>query len=282
MEAGNLTLSVPYRGCDKECPYCVSRMTGYMKADELLILRNLPKVERTALTARVESVLITGKGEPVLSLPNLRRYIQVFSDYNVELQTNGKALIWDFAQKKTSQGGEELLEFLWYDGLNVLAISVDSVQDLQNPYMDPFLSHAMSLGIVIRLTVNVSDLLGADPETLIHYCKERQVSQLTFRKLTIPENPKHEGTVNWILEHAPEPLWDQFAQEIKRILQKRGRLLRTLNHGETVWEVDGTVSLSWSDYCIQERDNGTNIRSLVFQEDGHLYTSWNSPASILY
>ena len=34
MRANNLTISVPYKGCDKDCPYCVSKMTGYMESDK--------------------------------------------------------------------------------------------------------------------------------------------------------------------------------------------------------------------------------------------------------
>jgi hypothetical protein len=59
------------------------------------------------------------------------------------------------------------------------------------------------------------------------------------------------------------------------------RLIRDLATGVKVYDVGG-ISLAISDYCIQEQDSGSNLRSLVFQEDGHLYTSWGSRASILF
>jgi len=69
MKATNLAISIPYKGCDKNCPYCVSKMTGYNTADEDAIIRNRPKVKNMAALASIGSVLLTGKGEPLLNVP---------------------------------------------------------------------------------------------------------------------------------------------------------------------------------------------------------------------
>ena len=46
MRAQNLTISVPYKGCDKDCPYCVSKMTGYIESDEGAFYGNMEKVSK--------------------------------------------------------------------------------------------------------------------------------------------------------------------------------------------------------------------------------------------
>ena len=40
MKAQTLAISVPNYGCNKNCPYCVSKMTGYLKSNESLFLDN--------------------------------------------------------------------------------------------------------------------------------------------------------------------------------------------------------------------------------------------------
>ena len=75
MKAQNLTISVPPDSngeiCDKNCKYCISRMTGYIEHDYHKVLANIDKVKTVAKAANVSSVLITGKGEPMLNFDNV-------------------------------------------------------------------------------------------------------------------------------------------------------------------------------------------------------------------
>ncbi len=61
-------MSIPFNGCDKNCPYCVSRMTGYLKTDEKLLERDLAKVKKLSEMCDISSVLVTGKGDPLLNI----------------------------------------------------------------------------------------------------------------------------------------------------------------------------------------------------------------------
>ena len=93
MRAQNLTICVPYQGCDKNCPYCISKMTGYISSWHWPMMeRNIPKVRKLAEASQISSVLITGKGEPMLAESYVRKMIAAFKDFPVELQTNGKLL----------------------------------------------------------------------------------------------------------------------------------------------------------------------------------------------
>ena len=66
MKANNISISIPNKGCRKNCSYCVSKMTGYMKTDKELFINNRHKARRLAEMSEVSSVSITGKGEPSL------------------------------------------------------------------------------------------------------------------------------------------------------------------------------------------------------------------------
>ena len=92
LKAENLTISVPNAGCDKNCPYCVSRMTGYVDNDYPKMLRNVSKVIHVARAAEVTSVLFTGKGEPILAYRELIELAGLFNFWPLELQTNGIGL----------------------------------------------------------------------------------------------------------------------------------------------------------------------------------------------
>jgi sulfatase maturation enzyme AslB (radical SAM superfamily) len=271
LKAENLTISVPNRGCDKNCPYCVSRMTGYVTNDYPKMKRNVTKVKEVARAAEVTSVLFTGKGEPMLAFDELVELIGLFFDWPLELQTNGIRL---------AQDGGRLLDTLYDAGLDVIAISLDNKGEF-DAYRGLF-SRIAEAGLVSRVTVNVTELLGGVSfGELLAYCHESRISQLTLRRIVTPERPKDKKTADWIARHVDDGDYRALMDQAKAYVKSHGKLIRTLNHGVEVFDCDG-VSFSWSDYCIQERSAGDNVRSLIFLEDGHLYTSWNSAASILF
>jgi molybdenum cofactor biosynthesis enzyme MoaA len=271
LKAENLTISVPNLGCDKNCPYCVSRMTGYVDNDYPRMLRNFTKVIHVARAAEVTSVLFTGKGEPMLAYRELIELAGRFSFWPLELQTNGI---------KLADGDDSLLTGLYDAGFDVVAVSIDHSSELEADRR--LFARIRGAGLTARVTVNVTDLLGEVTfESLLSYCRENAVSQLTLRRIVTPENPKDEKTAGWIAEHVDDNDYRSLMEQARLHVTRHGKLIRTLNHGVEVYDCDG-VSFSYSDYCIQERNLGSNIRSLIFLEDGHLYTSWNSRASILF
>jgi len=272
LKAENLAISVPSVGCDKNCPYCISRMTGYLPSDPTLVEWNLAKVLRVAEMAEVTSILFTGKGEPVLNIQLLGSLMQQCSTWwPLELQTNGVHLY------------KNLIDVDWLRsrGLNVLALSMDNPQQFKD-YV-PLIDHANKLSLVVRLTVNITNRLENKFTftQLVNYCSQHRVRQLTLRKIVAPEVPFDQQTAKWIEANAPTSLYDSMISEATKLIKTEGRLIRQLNNGVNIYDIND-VSFSHSDYCIQERSLGNNVRSLVYQEDGHLYTSWSSKASILF
>jgi hypothetical protein len=271
LKAENLTISVPNHGCDKDCPYCVSRMTGYVTNDFGRMLRNHNKVVHVARAAEVTSVLFTGKGEPVLAYGELIELARLFNSWPLELQTNGIVL---------SEGDDSLLAGLYDAGFDVIAVSVDTTAQLES-YRGLF-SRIGRAGMLSRITVNVTGLLGGVTFSgLLEYCRDNGISQLTLRRIVTPENPKDKKTAGWIAANVDDGDYRSLMDQAQAYVSKRGKLIRTLNHGVAVYDCGG-VSFSYSDYCIQETSRGDNVRSLVFLENGHLFTSWNSAASILF
>lgn len=271
MRAANLTISIPYAGCDKNCPYCVSKMTGPVKADVPLMNRNIRKVKTLARAAQVTNVLFTGKGEPTLNWDILLDMVRTFRDWPTELQTNGIFL---------SENCEKLQD-LASAGLNVVAISIDTVKQFRD-YKQLF-KNIRGLGMTVRVTLNVTRKI---PETLsyngiISLCKSVGVEQFLLRNIVVPTHAEESRYTKWIKMNTSQAQYDRLVGQMKMCLETEGKFLRVTEFGMRIYDYRG-VSVTSSDYCIQDSNDNTNIRSLIFLEDGHVYTSWNSIASRLF
>ena len=277
MKAQNLTISVPYNGCDKGCPYCVSHMTGIGEPNFNLMLSNVQKVRTLAKHAEVTSVLFTGKGEPFLSMDYFKILLKEFREFPCEVQTNGIFL---------NKNRKDLVEDLAIAGLNVVAVSIDDCSYFAY-YADLF-RQLKEAGIVVRVALNVWKKTQ-HPEGMAHYiklCREHGVQQFLLRNITIPTGtlPSNSAAA-WIRENVDKAFYasavSKFLTDAKLDGAPYIRKLRANSQGLTVWDYEG-VSVVTSDYCIQDSAIDDEIRSLIFQDDGHLYTAWNSLASILF
>ena len=275
MRAQNLTISIPNKGCDKNCPYCVSRMTGYIKSDVDRMVRNIPKVRRLAEAAQVSSVLLTGKGEPCLNMRDVLLFLEAFKDYPMELQTNGLEL--------SKHPG--YVEMLNNAGLNVLALSIDRTNAFDVDVLGWVVERAKRCNLIVRATFNITNLLynKITLPKLLDLCKTHGIDQMTLRRIVIPNKlgkprrgTKAWKTMNWIKKNVDDNMFINLIQETVGL-----PVIRSLPYDAVVYDADG-IALTFFDYCIQDTHGAEDIRSLIFMEDGHLYTAWNSRASILF
>lgn len=274
LKSSILTITVPYEGCDKNCPYCVSRMTGHTRKNLSAFNHNMIKAKKVAETANVNSVLLTGKGEPLLNIPAIYQLAKYFNEWPIELQTNGLQLMHN----------PGLIGDLEKHGLNILAISIDNYKDLHK-FSEVF-ELANSFGMIVRVTINVSDRFRdfGFKQNILPTCRSIGVHQLMLRKITAPSNAIDSDAVEWIQQHDCEKHYDRLVQEAyDYIVQEHGEItpIRTTSQNMKVYDCNG-ISFVHSDYCIQEQNKDDEIRSLIYCEDGHMYTTWNSQASILF
>jgi molybdenum cofactor biosynthesis enzyme MoaA len=277
MKAQNLSISIPNFGCNKHCPYCVSAMTGYVNANPRRIMEQIPKVKALCERIGITTVLLTGKGEPLVSAASVRWIRGLlrphFRDFIVELQTNGLVLL--------EAGGGRLLANLRHWGLNVLAFSMDSFRDITR--FAPVFARAVSLGLVVRIALNaVNDFSDVSFSKVAAACRASGVSQLTLRRITVPERvvdtAEARKTKEWIERHSGNQIYQRLIREFEA---ESKRLIRTLTTGAQVFDLDG-LSFTCSDYCVQERNREDDIRSIIFAEDGHCYDGWDCRASVLF
>jgi molybdenum cofactor biosynthesis enzyme MoaA len=271
MKANNLTISIS-APCRKNCPYCISNMTFHPKTNDDLFQRNLEKAVNMAHIYGVNSVLITSKGEPLLRLEYVKNVAECFKAFPLEIQTNGDMLI-----------GMGVLDMLYYSGVNTIAISVDSMAGIKT--LEPVYSMIVGNGFNLRLTIVISDLWEEkDIRPVLDYCVLNGIRQLTFRLVTIPEiyrtDERSQATIKWIEENTKRSQ-KEFFDSIDPFINDDNSLIRELPFGPKVYSAMG-VAITTIPYCIQEHNNTQDIRSLIYHQDGHVYTSWDKPASILF
>lgn len=270
MKANNLTLSIG-ASCNNDCPYCVSKMTFFPKENPSLFIRNLPKAQRIAEIASVNSVLITSKGEPLLNTETVLMCCEYFASFPLEIQTNGV-----FLTKQT-------IGQLYKKGVNTVAISVDSYKNLLLYRYSYDICN--DLGINVRITVVLSDLWdAASGYDFLADCNTMGIKQVTLRTMTVPVHrqitKESINTADWITNNNHAERYEGFLSHIKTY-ETKGNLIRTLPFGSSVYDMEG-VAVTTIPYCIQEANNTTDIRSLIYHQDGHLYSSWDKRSSIIF
>jgi sulfatase maturation enzyme AslB (radical SAM superfamily) len=263
MKASNLTISIP-ADCNRKCPYCISKMTYFPNSDSETFKRNLLETKYLATAAQVSSVLITSKGEPLLNKPIIEMVAKVFEEFPLELQTNGDYL------------DQETVAWLYLLHFNVIAISING--DLLN-YTEQF-RKLWEFSMIKRATIVLTD--KTETKNIIDDCKRLHIDQLTIRRVSIPTHVQGIGSTdisNWIIEnsHKEHAVFFKMLDEYK--IKKN--IIRELPWGSKVWNVEG-IAVSIIDYCIQENHNENNIRSLIYNQDGHMYTSWDKQASVIF
>jgi molybdenum cofactor biosynthesis enzyme MoaA len=267
MKANNLTISID-APCNLDCPFCISKMTFAPKPDAELFWRNLRKAELISRAAGISSVMITSKGEPILNMPYVIKVLEVFLNFPTEIQTNGSLLT------------DDIIKDLAEMKLNTIAVSVSgALADYEAIFY-----RIMRFNVNARATIVLTDnILNIDLSYVIRFCHNHGIRQLTFRKATAPmrviSNDKSHNTLDWIKNNTFEKFEPLFRE--LRAYQNEKNVIRKLPWGAIVHDVEG-IAVTTIDYCIQDHNNWYDIRSLIYHQDGHLYTSWDKPSSIIF
>jgi len=243
-------------------------MTGIVESNPALMMRNLEKVQTLANHAQVSSVLVTGKGEPCLNMDLVLRFIREFNKYPIELQTNGIFL---------NKNKHHLID-MWNYGLDIVAVSVDEISQIRD--FHSLFKGIRDLGMTVRLCLNVTKKVNPSLafNALVTLCRNNYVDQLLLRNITKPKFAKESGYTKWIDMNTSQQQYDTLVGQMNAYLKKFGRPLRKTAFGMEIWEYRG-LSITKSSYCIQDSNHDADIRSLIFMEDGHLYTNWDTQAS---
>ncbi|MBN1524075.1 MAG: radical SAM protein [Spirochaetales bacterium] len=292
MNIHSMSISIPAQPgtllCNAACPFCISRLTGSAQKWHTGLINWTTRFERACAFCKsngVNTLMITGKGEPFINLEDTATACSIGSDFFsiIEVQTNGSLCT------------EQTMARLMHRGLTTLAVSISHPDPEENARLihlpkpvdlQKIAYHAYHLGLVVRLSYNLSKAWNGKGKTTLDWIKEilnnrdQLVHQFTFRIIDLPPlhmREEHQNIISWIQENR---LPDEELEEIHNYIRKSGTFIRSLNWGASIYDVNGfSVAIV---ECLQKptgRDD--DIRSVIFMPDGHVYSSWELTGSIL-
>jgi len=281
MKATSISIKLS-AGCNANCPFCISKTTfkpnkKYTDCPKDNLIKGLSFAEYN----KVDTVLITSDGEPLTRFAAVGETLSLinraFRFPVKELQTNGSLLT------------DEILDY-YTPILNVISISAADIDPAKsNEIMKMkrlsfeeaiklIKNHPRARNLMIRLSLNMTNQFSVDKlPTFVDYLVDLGVHQLTLRTLGKPTQPdKYPKITKWIEENS---ISQEETYNIIRLIAKEGIAVRPIDYNPDQWVYDYrgigvTVASCWSAPI-----RGSEIRSLIIQPDGGLYTSWTERGS---
>ncbi len=294
MNIQSLSVCVPAKRCINDCKFCCSKMHPAEYEDrfsDILHYSHYSEDMRKRLEYARENgcntCMLTGNNEPQQN----REFLRVFSEINatlrqpfrnIEMQTTGAFI------------DAEMLGFLQDSaGLTTAAISIACLDDdRENREIIQTKDEALSLGtlcreirkrnINLRLCLNMNDRILLhhlyEPASIIQLCGELGADQITFRALWAPDADSEQG--KWIQEHVTS-LTTDFIAALKADIKAAGKYLDTLEYGADRYDYHGFSVVVDEDSMSQEA-NRSAVKYLILRPNGHLYSKWDSKASLIF
>lgn len=293
MEVQTFTIVAGSAACNARCPFCISKMTpplGIKLREPKVNWENFRDACQLAKIAGVSTVLITSKGEPTLFPAQITKFLTVMEGFwfpIIEMQTNGIKII------EEPQTYSPYLDAWRSLKMKTIAISIVHYEPEKNrevylPYKDAYIDlpalvkmiheHALS----VRLTCIAANDFIDSPEhvgNLLEFARRNKVEQLTLTPVNEPDKElsSNQEAWEWTAEHKlRESQW----QNILDYVHARGAHIRTLSHGAKVFDVGGQ-NLCLNN-CLSVQPDVEKLRNIIFFPDGHVYTYWQYPGSIIF
>lgn len=294
MNIQSLSVCVPAKRCINDCKFCCSKMhTADYRDNFTDILRysdysdDMRKRLTYARDNGCNTCMLTGNNEPQQN----KEFLRVFSEVNktlpspflnIEMQTSGAFIDADF------------LDFFKYSvGLTTAAVSIACLDDDEaNREMIQTKDSGLKLSdlckeikkrnINLRLCLNMNDSMllnhSYTPETIVSLCGELGADQITFRALWSADDDTAQS--KWINENVTD-ITHNFIKELKADVIAKGKYLDTLEYGASRYDYYGFSVVVDEDSMSQEK-NTEAVKYLILRPDGHLYSKWDSKASLIF
>ena len=302
MQIQNLSICCPSATgkCINHCKTCTARQheNPYQnkydgnRTDCIEYWNDVIKRMRAAQDQGCTTVMLTGSNEPQQN----RRWLEglylamksLDKPFNIiEMQTTGAFLDRDY------------LQFLKNFGVTTIALSTfnifkDSINIFveknadKNLKLERLCEDIVDLGMNLRLCINVTDYVfysnnysGQPDETfvneLLNRCYDLGASQVTFRKMWSSEGTPE---AEWILKNTSYEEW--LLKTINNIVTNEGTFLRKLPYGASIFDYKGFSIVVDDDSMGKETKDDDTCKYYIIRENGKMYYSWDSTASLVF
>ncbi len=294
MRIQSLSVCVPAKKCINDCKFCCSKMhnadyddlftdiTGYASYSD-----DMRKRLAYARENGCNTCMLTGNNEPQQN----KEFLRVFSEVNktlpspflnIEMQTTGAFI------------DEEFLSFFKQAvGVTTVAVSVACLDDDacnremirtrdDTLCLETLCREIKKRNMNLRICLNMNDRIllrhAYKPESIISLCGALDADQITFRALWSPADATEQG--KWIAENVTDKTY-QFIDDLKRDIKANGKYLDTLEYGSDRYDYHG-FSVVVDEDCMSEAEQKTAVKYLILRPNGHLYSKWDTKASLIF
>lgn len=294
MNIQSLSVCVPAKRCINDCKFCCSKMHTADYEDRFTDICHYSSytddMRKRLAYARengCNTCMLTSNNEPQQN----KDYLRIFSEINnhldkpfrsIEMQTSGAFIDGEF------------LDFLRFStGVTTMALSIACLDDdetnrdfIQTKDSDlcirSLCSEIKKRNMNLRICLNMNDDILKNhafvPESVIDLCRELDADQITFRALWAPDALTEQG--QWISDHVTAKTMD-FIAALKADIKAKGKYLDTLEYGADRYDYYGFSVVVDEDSMAQEEQK-TAVKYLILRPNGHLYSKWDSKASLIF
>ena len=290
MNIQSFSIVVPNKECMNKCPYCVSRMVNSNIYPNLMDV-NHPNYDynvkeymrRMKFVADngCQTLMLTGTSEPQQNKQFLNTFALVYRLLgkpftNIEMQTTGVLL----------DKNPDYLRFLKnFVCVNTMAISLSSLSAEMNSSIignnvDVIkLCHMLKdYGFNTRICCNLTSMFDPDKNDICKWFKffkdELHADQVTFRQMYASKDGTEQN--KWIREHAFADKYD-----LMQYLKTFSPVGETV-YGAEIRYIDG-MSVIFDDDCMGKKSKNDNtVKYLILRPNCKLYSSWDTPASLVF
>lgn len=298
MKIQSLSIVVPNKECMNKCPFCVARMVNSNIYENRMSInhpyydinvREYLKRLKFVADNGCQTIILTGTSEPQQNKQFLATFAllhqMIGSPFtNIEMQTTGMLL----------DGNRDYLRFLRnFVGVNTMALSVNSLnEEVNNKILghDPKADNALNVkrltGLLkeydfnVRICCNLTSEFnqGGIPydNDFFDYLKTAyHADQVTFRKLYASDKDTPQS--KWIAEH-------EFPYNDNDLLKSHLRcnypIIGKTLYGANIRDVMG-MSVIYDEDCMGKNPETDVLKYLILRPNCHLYSQWDSKASLV-
>lgn len=310
MNIQSLSVCVPAKKCMNDCKFCCSKMHGGDYEDRFTLynttmsyIGDMRKRLQYARDNGCNTLMLTGNNEPQQNKDFLR-ILGIMNQslpnpfHNIEMQTSGAFI------------DSNMLDFLKDIGVTTMAISVSCIDvNTTNRNIIQTADHGLVLrklceaikerNMNLRICLNMNDWMclklaniplcsssaeGSEEmiedavQSVIHDCKLLQADQITCRALWTSEDDTSQS--EWIKENVTKRTYD-FIRTFRKMVERDGTYLDTLEYGANRYDYQG-FSVVIDEDSMAKECHKDSVKYLILRPDGHLYSKWDSKASLIF
>ena len=291
----SLSICCPAKKCINHCETCTARQHDNPYEDKFNGSRHdtfeywndVIKRMQYAQDKGCTTLMLTGSVEPQQNRRWLEGLYLAMKSLpkpflNIEMQTTGAFI------------DDDYLAFLKAIGVTTLAISTFNVfDDKVNREIEHCADKTLNMhelcraakyrGFNIRICINVTDFMftrqfrNEDITLLFNRCSELFADQVTFRKMwSVDGTPEGE----WIKQHCSSHC-DDFLSYVNTYVKAKGKLINVLPYGAARYDCNGFSIVIDIDSMAKDETNMAT-KYYIIRENGKMYSSWDSKASLVF